>query len=144
MWRSPIVSVLAVLLFAVVATTVIGLVVLWPDSRTIPQPEGLAPPRTAPARIVALRETPCGPNTNASCVRVTAELEGGGRASFTVTSPEAEFGVGDHIRVYKNPAPAQALPGVRIDRYGFSDFERRAPLAWLVGIFAALVIATGR
>jgi uncharacterized membrane protein len=135
------------LLLVLVAATAIGLVALWPDSRTIERPENLASPKTEAAEVTATRETPCGPATRATCVRVTAELKSGPddgrRVSFTVASAETVIAVGDRIRVYKNPA-ADAPLGVQLDEYSFSDFERRAPMAWLAAIFAGLVLLTGR
>jgi uncharacterized membrane protein len=142
--RSLTVNVLLMLLFVVVATTVIGIVVLWPDERTISQAEELAPPRTQQARVVGVREAPCGPASRSICLRVTAEVEDGPRTAFTVAGLETTLAVGDRIRVYRNPEPAQSLPGVKLDEYGFSDFERRSPLLWLVAIFVALVLLTGR
>jgi uncharacterized membrane protein len=77
-------------------------------------------------------------------MRVTAELDGGERTSFFVARADAEFGVGDRIRLYKNPAGATTVPGAQPQAYGFADFERRAPLLWLAAIFAVLVVVTGR
>jgi uncharacterized membrane protein len=142
--RSVLVNVLVMLLLVVVAATVIGLVVLWPSHRTIPRPPGSASPDTFPARVVGVREVECGPSTNAACMRVTAELDGGERTSFFVARADAEFGVGDRIRLYKNPAGATTVPGAQPQAYGFADFERRAPLLWLAAIFAVLVVVTGR
>jgi uncharacterized membrane protein len=145
--RSPLVNILVALLLVLVAATVIGLVLLWPGSRTIERPESLASPKTEAARITGVREAPCGPATEATCARVTAELksgpEEGRRVTFTVAATEVTLGVGDRIRVYKNPATDAPL-GVRVDPYSFSDFERRAPMAWLAAIFVGLVLLTGR
>jgi uncharacterized membrane protein len=144
MSRSFVVNAFVMLLLVVAAATVIGLVSLWPDERTIPRPEGLDLPDTIGARVVGVQETPCGPGSSTQCLRVTAEVEGGARTSFHVSSLEAQFDVGDRIRVYRNPAAGTPAAGVTVDEYGFSDFERRRPLLWLAAIFVALVIVTGR
>ena len=147
MSRSPLVNILVALLLVLVAATVIGLVLLWPGSRTIERPESLASPKTEAARVTGVREEPCGPATDAICARVTAELksgpDNGRRVTFTVAATETVIGIGDRIRVYKNPATDAPL-GVRVDPYSFSDFERRAPMAWLAALFAGLVLLTGR
>ena len=143
--RSLTVNVLMMLLLVVVATTVIGIVVLWPDDRTISQAEELAPPRTQQARVVGVTRgtvRPRQPLPRASVSRLRSRT-GHGRRSRSPGSGSM-LAVGDRIRVYRNPEPAQALPGVRLDEYGFSDFERRSPLLLLGGIFAALVLLTGR
>jgi uncharacterized membrane protein len=80
---------------------------------------------------------------------VTAELstgpDKGTRTAFTFASREADFDLGDRIRVYKNVVPETATLGnVPVEPYAFSDFERRSPLVWLGALFAGLVILTGR
>jgi uncharacterized membrane protein len=80
-------------------------------------------------------------------VAVTAELAGGERARFTVVDPAAarEISVGDRIRVVENRLPEGAVVGgVKVDRFGLADFERRQPLLWLAVAFAVLVVATSR
>jgi uncharacterized membrane protein len=82
-------------------------------------------------------------------VRVTAELKSGSeegrRIRFTFARAEGRFEVGDRIRVYKNELPPESLDaGGRVDEYSFSDFERRPPMLWLLGIFGVLVILMGR
>jgi uncharacterized membrane protein len=143
--RSLLVNALAGLLLVVLAATIIGLVTLWPeDQDPLTAPAGAAPSETESARVVGVREVRCGPSTPFTCMRVEAELGSGKRTSFTVARAESQFGVGDRIRVYRTPRPDVQVPGVRIDEYGFSDFERRRPLLLLLGIFATLVIVTSR
>jgi uncharacterized membrane protein len=71
----------------------------------------------------------------------------GGSARFTVgeTTSDVRLAVGDRIRVYrlKLPPGAQVL-GRRLDRYGFSDYERKRPLALLALVFCTLVVVAGR
>lgn len=134
-----------------VTSTVIGLVTLWPEDRTIEQPPGLARPKTLGARIVAITTTPCRVPGQSSCRSVTVELKDGKatgrRAIFTVTDPPGrlDLDVGDGVRVAENQLPPEAqLGGVKLDRYSLADFERKAPLLWLGLGFAALVLLTGR
>jgi uncharacterized membrane protein len=135
-----------------IVATAVGLVVLWPDGRELPRPEGLGPPpHTEKGEIVGVRSTPCGLGTGRSeCLLVTAELKSGpdegDRASFTFAANEGEFDIGDAVRLFKNPPlpPEAVRAGVDYEPYAFSDFERRPPMIGLAVMFAALVLLTGR
>jgi uncharacterized membrane protein len=151
MHRSLVVNLLGAALGVIVAATVIGLVTLWPDERTIRPPQGSVPTRTEQARVVVVREAPCAEGARSLCQRVTVDLKSGAdrgkRASFTVgnVAGEATPDVGDAVRVVRIPVPpGTTISGIRPDSYAFADFERRTPLAVLFVLFAALVIATGR
>jgi uncharacterized membrane protein len=133
------------------AATVIGLAVNWPRDRTVDPPPSLVRPKTERAEVVALAVEPCRVPGRADCRRVTVELETGRdkgeRVSFSTgaTASDVRLELGDVIRVYENPLPDDAVVGgVRVDRYGFADFERRMPLLWLAASFAALVLLTSR
>jgi uncharacterized membrane protein len=150
--RSSLVRVLVGLVLAVVAATIVGLILLWPDRKEIPRPEELGPPpRTEKAEVVGVRSTPCGEGAGRTdCLLVSAALRSGpddGReVTFTFAAAEGEFDIGDDIRVYKNrpPPPAAVAAGVEVEPYSFSDFERRPPMIGLAVMFAALVLLTGR
>jgi uncharacterized membrane protein len=143
--------VVAALVVVLLAGTVCGLVVLWPERGEIPRPEEIGPPpRTEKAEIVAVRSTRCGEGAGREdCLRVSAELKSGpdegDEVSFTFAAVEGDFDVGDDIRVHKNELPPDAVvAGVEVDPYSFSDFERRRPMLGLLVMFAALVLLTGR
>ncbi len=143
-------AMLAALAF-VLAATIIGLVVYWPRDRTVEPPPSLVRPQTEQAEVVALASEPCRAPGRTGCRRVTVRFASGKnegkRASFTVgdARSDAKLELGDQVRVFENPLPEGAVVGgVPVDRYGFADFERRAPLAWLAAGFAALVLLTGR
>lgn len=151
MHRSLIVNLLVAALGVIVAATVIGLITLWPNDRTLRAPPGAIRARTVQARVVALREGPCSEGTRILCQRATVELKSGPdrgkRTTFTVGNVAGGVipTVGDRVRVAPNPVPPGAMiGGVRPDPYTFADFERRTPLAVLFLLFAALVVATGR
>jgi hypothetical protein len=80
MSRSFVVNAFVMLLLVVAAATVIGLVSLWPDERTIPRPEGLGLPDTRGARVVGVQEIPCGPGSPTQC-RLTLSGRDGPRPS---------------------------------------------------------------
>jgi uncharacterized membrane protein len=151
--RSFVVNLFWLAFGVVVASTVIGLVTLWPEDRTIERPVGLARPQTFGAEIVAIAAAPCRVPGQSGCRSVTVELgEGedtGRRATLTVNDPpdrlDLDLDVGDRVRVAENQLPPQAqLGGVKLDRYSLADFERRRPPLWLAAGFAALVLLTGR
>ena len=143
-WRAGV-STVALLLGA----TVVGLVALWPEERTIEQPESRVSAKTEQAEVVAIAAVPCRVPGRTDCRRATVRLltgpDEGARAAITVGDPGTEVGlaVGDRLRVYKNPVP-EGVDNPQIEPYGFADFERRSPLLWLAVGFAALVLVSGR
>lgn len=141
----------AAALGVVLAATIIGLIVNWPPDRTIEPPPSLVRPKTESAVVTGLAVVPCRVPGRENCSRVTVRITSGKdedkRASFSLddASVGVDVDLGDRIRVYENPLPDEAVVGrVRVDRYGFADFERRSPLLWLAAAFAALVLVTGR
>jgi uncharacterized membrane protein len=149
--RSLVVNLVWLAFGILVAATVIGLVTLWPESRTIEPPQTLARPKTLGAEIVAVAATPCRVPGQRGCRVVTVKLEEGpdegAEARLDVTDPpdRLDLDVGDGVRVAENPLPPGAqLGGVAVQRYSLADFERRQPLLWLFLAFAALVLVTGR
>jgi uncharacterized membrane protein len=50
------------------------------------------------------------------------------------------------VLVYKNKLPPHdgSLGSPHVPAYGFSDFQRRGPMLWLLALFAAVVLAAGR
>ena len=150
MSRYVLVNVLVMFVLVLAATTVIGLIVFWPDGDKISQPAGAKRPKTESAEVVGVRSTRCAQVAGLrDCFRVVAKLKSGpdkGReVSFTFFAAEGKFDVGDDIRVYKNDLPPEAVQaGGRVDPYSFSDFERRPPMLWLLAIFAVLVLVSSR
>jgi uncharacterized membrane protein len=149
--RYVLVNVLVMLVLVLAAATVIGLIVYWPEGKRIEAPEGTrTPPRTEAAEVVETRSAECAQIAGLyDCVRVTATLKSGSeegrRIRFTFARAEGRFEVGDRIRVYKNELPPGSRDaGGQVDEYSFSDFERRPPMLWLLGIFGVLVIVMGR
>jgi uncharacterized membrane protein len=138
------------LAFAVLAVaTGIGMIVLWPDDRTIEPAQQINAPKTERAEIVSLRNVPCTTPGATLCIRVGIKLESGPkkgqRTSFGFAGRDVRFSVGDRIRVYEQNLPPDAqIGGVKLDPYQFSDFERGRPLVLLAAIFVALVFATAR
>jgi hypothetical protein len=132
----------------VLAATALGIVVYWPEKRTVERPANLTPAQTEAAEVVGLRAVPCRLPGPSDCQRVTVKLQTGPdegtETSFSVGDPSTEVALelGDDVRVFRNPLPEAAPVGA--DRYSLADFERRAPLLWLAVGFALLVLVTGR
>jgi uncharacterized membrane protein len=132
-----------------VGVALLGIAETWPHDRKIPRPPGSTRPITHEAEVVAVAVGCHAPGPR-NCKRVTVELRGGPEKGKHVSFDFPEGGArvriapGDVVRVYKTPLP----PGVKlppnVDRYAFSDFERKSPLVWLTAVFAAIVLLAGR
>lgn len=149
--RSFTLKLVALALFITVAVTVVGIVSYWPGDSRAPDPAFRSPGAIESATVEAIRLVDCRAPDRRDCSRVTARLRSGPdrgtMTRFTVgeSSSEVRLSVGDRVKVYRLDLPdgAQVL-GQRIDRYGFSDFERGQPLLVLAVAFAVLVLVTGR
>lgn len=147
--RSLVANVFLLVFAVLVVSTAIGVVVLWPDDRTIEPAQQINAPRTERAEIVSLTKVTCTTPGATLCVRVGIRLESGPkqgqRASFGFAGRDVRFAVGDEIRVYEQRLPQGAqIGGVELDPYQFSDFERGRPLVVLAAIFVGLVLLTAR
>jgi uncharacterized membrane protein len=127
------------------------MVELWPRGPEPTLPANSTRLRTERAEVEGVQRSPCPNARGRTCLRIVARLRSGAdegeTTSFTLGEARGDpkLTVGDDIRVFKNPVPENAVIGsFRIDPYGFSDYERRAPMLWLALGFAALVVITGR
>ena len=139
-----------VMALALVATgTLIGLVTLWPGQRSFEAPALAGRSNREPARVISVAETTCRVPGGTDCERVSVEITGGpleaSRGAFTVgDAADIRLDVGDQIYVYENRVPGGVVAGVKIDRFGFADFDRERPLLLLVALFVVAVVLTGR
>jgi uncharacterized membrane protein len=132
---------------AIGALTVIGLVVMWPRGDA---PEiGPLPQDYVDGTIVAT-------TTDSTCtdieldqpidcvahdVELTSGPDAGSDVRFSVRATQTEvpdLATGDHIVLRYFP---QSPPEFR---YAFSDFQRSAPMIWLLVAFVVVVVAFGR
>ena len=149
--RSFLLKVLLLALALTAAIALIGLITLWPEgSRAVDSVAGSGQ-QIERATVEAVRRIECRAPGQFECTRVTVRLRSGPDkdelARFTVgeTTSDVRLSVDDRIRVYRLALPEGAeVLGVRVDRYGFSDYERQRPLALLAALFCGLVILTGR
>ena len=137
----------ALILVAVVA----GMVLLWPDE----SPSSIGPesrlPDTERARVVDTDRVECQVPSSSQCLEVTVKLltgpDSGDESSFIAGDADDESAPtkGDVLRVVKSDVPeGSQIGGVEVPAYSISDYERRMPLYWLVGLFVVVVLVTGR
>jgi uncharacterized membrane protein len=146
-----VLQVVVLMLALTAVSTLIGVITLWPDGSSAARN---VPATTQPlehATVEATRRTECSAPGRFECsrvtIRVTSGPDEGQLAGFTIgeTTEEIRLSAGDRIRVYRRPGDAPSIGGVvDLDRYGFSDYERQRPLAWLTAIFCLVVVAAGR
>ena len=134
---------------ALVAGTIVGLVILWPHG-TPTSGAALGTTHTDGAVVDSVRSVACSDPGAHGCRRVTVTLTSGPRSGshtvFTIVGQGSVLvlSAGDRIRVYRNAVPAGATAGPHVDPYSFSDFDRRKPLLWLGIAFVALLLVTAR
>jgi len=148
------VAVADVLLLVAVA---VALASLWPRADAAGRPPSSLASAVG-ADVVSVTPGGCEGYAGPGCRVLAIELREGpdaGRASFVTVSDDRftpAFEAGDRIRVTRSrteEAPTDAPSGPELGRpeaqpYAFVDFERRAPLAVLVLLFAGLVILLAR
>lgn len=130
---------------------VVTMAILWPDvDSSAVGPESQLPD-TERAQVVGTRSVECQVPSADECVEATVRLETGPDRGDEVSMILGEAGdesapeVGDQVRVVKSTVPEGGeIGGVEVPPYSFSDYERRTPTLWLVGIFALIVLIAGR
>jgi uncharacterized membrane protein len=150
--RSPLGATMVVCLAALVAVTVVGLIVLWPHG-ALKHSSSLVSTKTVAAEVTAVKKVPCsfqvaGPG---GCQIATVKvLEGRNKGATARLQLSGASGpviakVGDRVRVFKTPAPPPGTPVTeQPPPYSFADFDRRAPMLWLTVAFVVLLLLTGR
>jgi uncharacterized membrane protein len=150
--RSPLGATMVVCLAALVAVTVVGLIVLWPHG-ALKHSSSLVSTKTVAAEVIAVKKVPCsfqvaGPG---GCQIATVKvLEGRNKGATARLQLSGASGpviakVGDRVRVFKTPAPPPGTPVTeQPPPYSFADFDRRAPMLWLTVAFVVLLLLTGR
>ena len=138
-WLTRIVVVIAVL-------TLVGFGLLWPRGDA---PElGAQPGNYVDATITSSERTTCDAvevEAIAGCFRVEVDITSGDDAGepgvFLIRDTDfgiPEVQVGDRVVLLDVPTSPPPF------RYTYSDVQRSTPLWWLLGLFAAAVIAVGR
>jgi uncharacterized membrane protein len=131
---------------ALVAATVIALVVLWPAPRHHGPSQAFGG-KTYGATVSAVRDARCPGPTPQACRQLTARISDGpgrGKTAALDLGPSklvSKYSPGDHIRVQRVVAPpgAHAVPS-----YQFAGLDRRGTIRWLVILFGLLVLLLAR
>lgn len=135
-----------------VAATVVGLVVLWPDGEGVNLPGAGVPAEQLGAVVRNVASSPCPDfpgQENFSCSEVTVEVTEGADSGHTFsfqysTGRNARtLEEGDRVVVARSEEAAQGQ-GDRASEYFFVDFQRDRPLLLLAAIFTVAVVALGR
>jgi uncharacterized membrane protein len=137
---------LLVVVGLLLATTLAGLILLWPSADPLPPPGGPVEDLVS-GEVVAVEAREGEPDPvfggPGGTLVVTVRILDGpdeGLVTDLEVSPEGypPFTVGDRLAL----APAE-VPGSDV-RYFITDFQRLPALGWLLALFVAAVIAIGR
>lgn len=124
----------------------LGLMALWPrgDAPDL----GVQPNTYVDATVTAIQDGRCDdPEIGApgQCLLVDAHLtsgdDSGDDITFQVRATQTEVPT---IRDGDNVVLLDVATSPPEYRYSFSDFQRQAPLMWLVAVFVVVVVAFGR
>lgn len=149
--RSPVPRILGALVMGLALVTLITLIVTWPGGKEIASPSGQSLD-TVLATVTRVEEEACASPDIEGCRRVTFTVEEGDSrgdiGSITVGGAlhqDIAITVGDRIRVVETPPESLGpIAGVEVERWSFSDFDRRVPLLVLALLFAGIVLVAGR
>ena len=149
--RRALASVLAIVVLAIAAAAIVGVVALWPDPDDVPRGEnpyageGVS---TVDGEVVQVDPFDCNsggegpdqqPSVPGDCARVIATTDGE-RAVFNLDPGRYAAGieVGDDVRMVRIQPAGQSAS------YEFLDFRRGLPLMALAIAFAVLVVFVAR
>lgn len=146
---SPLVTLVLAATTLLAGVTVGGLVTLWPHGPA-PRVSGIEAVKTRGAEVESVVAQRCSDVGLQTCFRVGVRLldgpDKGSAATVWVgkTTGYSSFNVGDHVRVFRNPAPPAGYSGPSVGRYSFADYDRRMPMVWLAAAFVVLLILGSR
>ena len=149
---------IALALGSLALAILVGLIALWPDSRTVDLGDAVVD-KPDKAEVISVSaegcETFAGPDCKLAEIELGSGPNKGERSTVTLPggdelAPEVE--PGDDITVAANSVPGvdpELADTVPIDEpaaqpYAFVDFERGVPIFWLAVMFGAIVVAFGR
>jgi uncharacterized membrane protein len=129
--------------------TAIGLIALWPSSRSHAGPSEAFGGASLPATVVASTTSRCPGPANQQCRRITVRLRSGrdrGHTSVITLGPVTTapaIGAGAHVRVTRVSAPG-ATARAGFEPYSFVDYDRHGSLLWLAVVFGVLAVLLAR
>jgi uncharacterized membrane protein len=134
-WQTRAGRVLAFAAVVLLAATVAGLVLLWPQGPAPHVPAAALAGSTTGATVVSRATPDCGGPTRQRCLRIGARIDDGrakGRVVSLLVGP-VDFApsvhTGDTVRV-------ESAGG----SYGFAGLDRRTPLLWLAVVVAVAAV----
>lgn len=140
-------TLLGLALAPMLVATLVGLIVLWPEGKTVTRPPGLGQAaQLVDGRVTVDHRLPC---------RQEAESVAAGCHDTTVRITSGpDRGTDTQLEIFEGPGQPALKVGDRIvlgrtvdfggTTYYFADFQRRTPLVLLALLFAVVVIAVGR
>ncbi len=136
--------ILHVVVAAVVALTVLGLVLLWPGDRdTAHDPLGLASDPIE-AHVQTVAEQPCSYDPTSTCHLVTSSIGEGERAGEVFVQEQPAGGAGLALEAGDDILVLATDMGDGTALYSFYDYERSTPMWVLLALFAGAIVALGR
>jgi uncharacterized membrane protein len=134
------------LIVALALGTAAAIVVLWPTGESDAKLAPALKSETQQAEILAVAKVRCQVPEMRDCRRVRIALRSGPDEGREFDIEEAgssalAWAPGDRARVVRN-AQADAAPG--LPPYALADFDRRAPMSWLLIAFVVIVAVFGR
>ena len=129
-------------------STLIGIVVLWPEGNIQRSDERLGLITDVyGAEVTAVERRPCEGTTaaqNVPCIRIRFKLSNGPdegsttRLELPVSATTPDLSIGDKVVLSYDPLADEGF------RYQFADRQRRPLLLWLTIAFLVVVVALGR
>jgi uncharacterized membrane protein len=129
--------------------TVGGLIKLWPHGPAQHVP-GITAVKTDGAVVESVVARRCSDLGLETCYRLGLKLLDGPDKGTTTTVTAGKttgytsLGVGDHVRVFRNPPPPSGYRGPSAGRYSFADYDRRMPLGLLAAGFVVPLLLASR
>jgi uncharacterized membrane protein len=129
---------------ALVAATIVGLVVLWPAAAGPARPAFAAPGASFPSgTVLAVKTVPCpaGGSAHDTCgqadVRVNQGPDAGEVVSVQLSPDVMAAGITNRVVLVRSPQGTQAS-------YTLQDLDRKGPLLLLTALFVLAVLAVAR
>lgn len=134
---------------ALAVATVAVIALTWPGARPVASPPGQRF-ATVLATVTAIETEACPVEDPRGCTRARIRIADGSHAgdtgSFVIGDHRSDIRVqvGDRVRVIRTPDKQMNVPGVEVERWSFSDYDRHLPLIWLGLAFVVVVLVAGR
>jgi uncharacterized membrane protein len=141
---------LSAFVLIVAICTAVGVLVLWPGEDPDVELGPALGAGTEVGEVSAIEAFPCAGVQTDTCRRVDVAISTGPDSGATTAVEtgtgglDPELAVGDQVRVAPQVTSEGEQTSAGAPLYTLADFERRAPMLWLVLAFAALVVVFGR